>query len=65
MKSELNHVDHEIKMKQGKVKESKSKIKMNKALPYLVATVVEVRLCYFYFLVIRCRTSRRRSRRRC
>ncbi|KER31898.1 hypothetical protein T265_01982 [Opisthorchis viverrini] len=42
MKSELHHVDHEIKMKQAKVKESKSKIKMNKALPYLVANVVEL-----------------------
>ena len=42
MKSELHRVDHEIKMKQTKVKDSKSKIKMNKALPYLVATVVEV-----------------------
>ena len=43
MKSELHRVEHEIKMKQTKVKDSKSKIKMNKALPYLVATVVEVR----------------------
>ncbi|VDN31479.1 unnamed protein product [Dibothriocephalus latus] len=42
MKSELHRVDHEIKMKQSKVKDSKSKIKMNKALPYLVATVVEL-----------------------
>lgn len=42
MKSELHRVDHEIKMKQSKVKDSKSKIKMNNALPYLVATVVEV-----------------------
>ncbi|CAH8550178.1 unnamed protein product [Dicrocoelium dendriticum] len=42
MKSELHHVDHEIKVKQAKVKESKSKIKMNKALPYLVANVVEL-----------------------
>lgn len=35
-------MDHEIKMKQAKVKESESKIKMNKALPYLVANVIEV-----------------------
>ncbi|CAH8584960.1 unnamed protein product [Heterobilharzia americana] len=42
MKSELHHVDHVIKMMQAKVKDSKSKIKLNKALPYLVATVVEL-----------------------
>ncbi|VEL10637.1 unnamed protein product [Protopolystoma xenopodis] len=42
MKSELHHVDHEIKMKQAKVKESKGKIKMNKSLPYLVSNVVEL-----------------------
>lgn len=42
IKAELHHVDHEIKMKQAKIAESKNKIKMNKALPYLVANVVEV-----------------------
>ncbi|TNN11473.1 26S proteasome regulatory subunit 6A isoform 2 [Schistosoma japonicum] len=42
MQSELKHVSHEINTKQTKVKDSKSKIKMNKALPYLVATVVEL-----------------------
>ncbi|KAL3318061.1 26S proteasome regulatory subunit 6A [Cichlidogyrus casuarinus] len=42
MKSELIHIHHEIKMKEAKVKESKSKIKINKALPYLVSNVVEL-----------------------
>lgn len=42
MKQEVSRLSHEEKSVQAKIKENKEKIKMNKQLPYLVASVVEV-----------------------
>jgi 26S proteasome regulatory subunit T5 len=42
MKSESARLQHELTAKQAMIKDNNEKIKMNKQLPYLVASVVEV-----------------------
>eukprot|EP00349_Pseudokeronopsis_sp_Brazil_P003288 CAMPEP_0202964786 /NCGR_PEP_ID=MMETSP1396-20130829/8886_1 /ASSEMBLY_ACC=CAM_ASM_000872 /TAXON_ID= /ORGANISM="Pseudokeronopsis sp., Strain Brazil" /LENGTH=78 /DNA_ID=CAMNT_0049687161 /DNA_START=50 /DNA_END=282 /DNA_ORIENTATION=+ len=37
MKSNMNHIRHEVKTQEGHIKDNKEKIKVNKQLPYLVA----------------------------
>ena len=41
-KNEKNRIQHEESTMKDKIKENTEKIKLNKQLPYLVATVVEV-----------------------
>lgn len=42
MKSELQRLKHEKTTMTQRVKDNQDKIKLNKALPYLVSNVVEV-----------------------
>jgi 26S proteasome regulatory subunit T5 len=42
MKSDMSRIKHETATQQAHIKDNKEKIKLNKALPYLVANVVEV-----------------------
>ena len=42
MRSEANRIKHELKTMEGKTRENNDKIKKNKKLPYLVATVLEL-----------------------
>ena len=55
MKSTINQLQHQMTTQKTKIKENRDKIKLNKTLPWLVATVVEVNrfgvlhmhTCYF------------------
>jgi len=42
MKSEVMRLNHEISMQKEKITENNDKVKINKTLPYLVATVIEL-----------------------
>merc|ERR1719326_1375565 len=42
MKSTINQLQHQMNTQKTKIKENRDKIKLNKTLPWLVATVVEV-----------------------
>lgn len=42
MKSTINQLQHQMTTQKTKIKENRDKIKLNKTLPWLVATVVEV-----------------------
>ena len=45
MRSEQLRLNHEQSVMKEKIRDNGEKIKQNKVLPYLVANVVEVRLC--------------------
>ena len=42
MKSELQRIKHESESQRERTKENKDKIKLNKQLPYLVGSIIEV-----------------------
>ena len=42
MKSEVMRLNHEISAQKDKIAENNDKVKINKTLPYLVATVIEI-----------------------
>ena len=42
MKSTIKQLQHQMMTQKTKIKENRDKIKLNKTLPWLVATVVEV-----------------------
>ena len=42
MKSEVMRLNHEISTQKDKISENNDKVKINKTLPYLVATVIEL-----------------------
>jgi len=42
MKSELQRIKHEAESQTERTKENKDKLKLNKQLPYLVGSIIEV-----------------------